>query len=80
MTGAGYFDEDAFDERSTDSAVRAMARRQFGVSLAVALALLSAAGLMILREHRETPAESAALHSFMHADARGVALAPAAGG
>lgn len=69
MTKVRYFDEDAFDAGMADGAVQALARRQFCVSLAVAFALLAAAGLMIVRERHQTPVEMAALHKIMRAEA-----------
>jgi hypothetical protein len=68
MTEGGYFDEDAFDAGLTDGAVQATARRQFGVSLAVALAMLAAAGLAVVGERHAAPVEMAARHKIMRAE------------
>jgi hypothetical protein len=59
MTNAHYFDEDPLVEGEVDGAVREMARRQFGVSLAVGFALLAIAGLSVMRASHEAPAQMA---------------------
>jgi hypothetical protein len=46
MRDGRYFDGDGADAARTDGAINVMARRQFGISLIVAFALLAAAGLM----------------------------------
>jgi hypothetical protein len=68
MTEGGYFDEDAFDAGLADGAVQAMARRQLSVSLAVALAMLAAAGLALVGEHRTAPIGMAAQQRIMRAE------------
>jgi hypothetical protein len=68
MTEGGYFDEDAFDAGLADGAVQAMARRQFSVSLAVALAMLAAAGLALVGERHTAPVETAARHNIIRAE------------
>jgi len=69
MTDARYFDEDALDVVSADSAVRDMARRQFGVSLVVAFALLVAAGLASVKGIHVAPAEMTAQHKIIRVEA-----------
>jgi hypothetical protein len=49
MNDVRYFDEEPVDAASVDGAVGAMARRQLGVSLVVAFALLAAACLIAVR-------------------------------
>jgi len=68
MTEGGYFDEDAFDAGLADGAVQAMARRQLSVSLAVALAMLAAAGLALVGERHTAPVETAARHNIIRAE------------
>lgn len=58
MSDAPYFDEDALIEGEADQAVHEMARRQFGVSLAVGVALLAIAGLMAMETARQAPADA----------------------
>ena len=66
MIDAQYFDEEPADSVSADSAVREMARRQFGLSLVVAFALLAVAGLIAVRAPREeTIAVKAAPHRIV---------------
>ncbi len=76
MIEGGYsFDDDAFDEGLGDTSVQAMARRQFGLSLAVALAMLAAAGIALVGERHAAPIEMAARHDVIHADAPNAAVA-----
>ena len=72
MTEVGYsFDEDdAFDAGLGDNSVQAMARRQFSVSLAVALAMLAAAGLAVIGERPAAPIQMVARHDVVHPEAR----------
>jgi hypothetical protein len=72
MRDAHYFDEDAVIEGEADDAVHEMARRQFGMSLAVGLALLAGAGLMAVRVGPQAPANSvemAARHRIIRVEA-----------
>ena len=63
MTNAPYFDEDALEASTADGEVRAMAQRQFGISLIVAFALLAVAGMMAVRApHDEATVATAAPH------------------
>jgi hypothetical protein len=65
MTNAPYFDEEAHDAATDDGEVRAMAHRQFGISLVVAFALLVVAGLMAVRApHDEASVAMAAPHKI----------------
>ncbi len=76
MTEGGYsFDDDAFEEGMGDTSVQAMARRQFSVSLAVALAMLAAAGLAVVGERRAAPIEMVARHDVIRAEAPPAAFA-----
>jgi len=75
MTEGGYsFDDDAFD--AGDSSVQAMARRQFSVSLAVALAMVAAAGLAVIGERHAAPLEMVARHETIRTPAPPVAAQP----
>ncbi|WP_158817660.1 hypothetical protein [Methylocapsa sp. S129] len=78
MTNGRYFDGDHVDVALTDGAVNVMARRQFGISLIVAFALLAAAGLIALRIHHETAAGMAARPHNVGAEAPRAEVAPAA--
>jgi hypothetical protein len=71
MTNARYFDEDedALDAGLADSAVQDMARRQFGFSLAVAFALLVAAGLAAVKGVHVEPAQMTAQHRIIRVEA-----------
>ena len=69
MSDAWYFDEDYRETSLADSAVQAMARRQFGISLVVAFALLAAAALTAVRASHETSAEMAVPHKVVQVDA-----------
>jgi hypothetical protein len=66
MTNAPYFDfdEEAFDAAADDGEVRAMAHRQFGISLVVALALLATAGLIAMNSPHGAPFEMTARHQI----------------
>jgi hypothetical protein len=78
MTEGGYsFDDDAFDDGLGDASVQAMARRQFSVSLAVALAMLAAAGLAVVGERPAAPIEMVARHDVIRTEAPPVAAQPA---
>lgn len=57
MSDRGFFDECADDAGQAD--VRAMARRQLSLSLAVAIALLGLAGLATVRAPHEASLELA---------------------
>jgi hypothetical protein len=66
MIDAEYFDEEPADAAGVDSAVQDMARRQFGISLAVGLMFLAVAGLIAVRAPREeTIAVQAAPHRMV---------------
>lgn len=69
MTNARYFDEGAeeagSDAGAADYAVRAMARRQFGVSLVVGFALLAVAGLIAVQSPRGASTQTAARHRIV---------------
>jgi hypothetical protein len=74
MSNVQYFDEETgyFDEEAAgvDDAVQAMARRQFGVSLVVAFALLAIAGLAAAQAPRNAPAQQmAARHKIIRVEA-----------
>lgn len=62
---APYFCHDAL----ADDQIQAMARRQFGVSLVVGLALLIAAAAIGGGAAHVAPAEVAAQHRIMHPEA-----------
>jgi len=65
MSDAPFFDEDALIESEADEAVHEMARRQFGVSLAVGFALLAIAGLMAVETTHRTSTEMVARHRIV---------------
>jgi hypothetical protein len=69
MTNTRYFDEDTLDEGLADGAVQDMARRQFGFSLAVAFALLAAAGLATVKGVHVQPAQMTAQHKIIRVEA-----------
>jgi hypothetical protein len=69
MTDARYFDEDALDASLADNDVQDMARRQFGFSLAVAFALLVAAGLAAVKGVHVEPAQMTAQHKIIRVEA-----------
>ena len=69
MTNTRYFDEDTADEGLADGAVQDMARRQFGFSLAVAFALLVAAGLATVKGVHVEPAQMTAQHKIIRVEA-----------
>jgi hypothetical protein len=75
MTNALYFDHDAPDSGLADSAVRDMARRQFGFSLAVAFALLAAAGLAAVKGVHSAPAQMTAQHRIIRIEAPRIEMA-----
>jgi hypothetical protein len=75
MTNARYFDEDALDDGSADKAVQDMARRQFGFSLAVAFALLVAAGMAAANGIHAGPAQMTAQHRIIRVEAPRVEMA-----
>jgi hypothetical protein len=63
MTNAHYFDEDPVVEGEADAVVQEMARRQFGVSLAVGFVLLAVAGLTVMRAgHDVVPVQTVQQH------------------
>jgi hypothetical protein len=62
MTNAPYFDEDTLEAGIADGEVRAMAHRQFGISLVVAFALLAVAGLIAVRAPREETIAATSVH------------------
>jgi hypothetical protein len=76
MAGFRYFDEEKIGV--ADSAANVMARRQFGISLIVALALLAAAGVMAAGVRHETPVGMAARHALVGAAAARAPMAQAA--
>jgi Tfp pilus assembly protein PilX len=78
MSDGRYFDDENADADVADRAVNVMARRQFGISLIVALALLAAAGLMAVGVRHETPVGMAARHPLVGAAAARAAVAQAA--
>jgi hypothetical protein len=68
MKNAPYFDEDTLEAGIADGEVRAMAHRQFGISLVVAFALLAVAGLIATRAPRaETTADTTVHHKIVQA-------------
>jgi hypothetical protein len=69
MTNAPYFDEEPLDAAADDGEVRAMAHRQFGISLVVAFALLAAAGLIAVKSPRGAPLEMTARHQISRPEA-----------
>jgi hypothetical protein len=69
MTNAHYFDEDPLVENAVDGAVQDMARRQFGMSLAVGFALLAVAGVTVLRGSHEAPMQATAQHRIIRIEA-----------
>jgi hypothetical protein len=69
MTDAGYFDEDAREAALDDDVVQEMARRQFGISLVVAFALLAVAGVATVKGIHAAPAEMTAHHRIIHVEA-----------
>ena len=75
MTNARYFDEDTPDEGLADGAVQDMARRQFGFSLAVAFALLAAAGLATVKGVHVEPTQMTAQHRIIRVEAPRVEMA-----
>jgi hypothetical protein len=75
MTNARYFDEDAPESGLADSAVQDMAHRQFGFSLAVAFALLAAAGLAAINGVHVAPAQMTAQHRIIKIEAPRVEMA-----
>ena len=75
MTDARYFDEDESEVGLADNAVQIMARRQFAVSLAVAFALLAAAGLAVANGVRVAPYEMAARHKIIRVEAPRIEIA-----
>ena len=62
MTSAHYFDEDPVVEGEADAVVQEMARRQFGVSLAVGFVLLAVAGLTVMRASHDVPVQTVQQH------------------
>ena len=75
MTNARYFDEDALDAGSADKAVQDMARRQFGFSLAVAFALLAAAGMAAVKGVHVDAPQVTAQHRIIRIEAPRVEMA-----
>jgi hypothetical protein len=68
MANAPYFDEDTLEAGIADGEVRAMAHRQFGISLVVAFALLAVAGLIAVRApHDQATAEMVVRHKIVEA-------------
>ena len=65
-------------DKENSSAANVMARRQFGISLIVALALLAAAGIMAAGVRHETPVGMAARHALPGATAARAPVAQAA--
>ena len=78
MSDGGYsFDDDASDADFGGASIQAMARRQFGVSLVVGLAMLAVAGLAVVGERHPAPLEMAARHNVIHAEAPVAVAQPA---
>ncbi|MGD0723257.1 MAG: hypothetical protein ABR970_19655 [Roseiarcus sp.] len=75
MTRGREFDEAAPGDSQSDEAVQTMARRQFGVSLAVAFAFLAIAGLMLARPTHDAAADVAARRGIVQPEAPPVDLA-----
>ena len=69
MTNAHYFDEDPLVESESDAAVQNMARRQFGMSLAVGFALLAVAGVTVMRASHQAPLQATAQHKIIRVEA-----------
>ena len=78
MSDGRCFDDENADAGVADRAVNVMARRQFGISLIVALVLLAAAGLMAVGVRHETPVGMAARHPLVGAAAARAPMAQAA--
>jgi hypothetical protein len=78
MSDGRYFDDENADAGVADRAVNVMARRQFGISLIVGLALLAAAGLMAVGARHETPVGMVARHPIVGAAAARAPVAQAA--
>jgi hypothetical protein len=76
MAAFRYFDEE--NAGAADSGANVMARRQFGISLVVALALLAAAGMMAAGDRHETPVGMDARHALVGAAAARAPMAQAA--
>jgi hypothetical protein len=75
MTDARYFDEDASDAGLVDSDERDMARRQFGVSLVVAFALMAVAAVTAMENIRKAPVERTVRHKIIRIEAPRIEVA-----
>jgi hypothetical protein len=76
MTEAPFFDDDVIETPTADGPVRAMARRQFGISLVVGFALLAVAGIVAMQSAHQTPAEVASRHRIIRVEAPQLAATP----